>query len=239
MAKKLKNYKQTAPKYKNKFYGVKGKEKTTIGDSGCGPTCAAMIVATYEDPNETPIKACEWSMKHGYKAVGQGTFYSFFVPYFKAHGITCRQVPGGNSYGKKNTSSDKEALKALKAGKYVIAVMGPGLWTSSGHFIVVRKYKGGTVWIQDPASTKAARLKNTWNKLQTEAKYYWIIDPPKGRIMYAKEETPVRYYHKKTAKVVRKIKKDTRVVYDKKAKKWVRIGKHEWVHTSRLKARKV
>lgn len=242
MAKKLVDYKQTDSKWAKKPYRVKGKESATIGGSGCGPTCAAMIVATYEYRKETPVTACNWSMKHGYKAVNQGTFYSFFEPYFKAHGMKCTQVPGGNSYHKRGTESDKKALAALKEGKYVIACMGPGLWTSSGHFVVLRAYKDGYIYIQDPASSKKERLKNTWDNVSYQAKYYWIIEAPDGRIMYTKDKLKVYYNPKKGAKIVGEIGKGKKVITGKistndpsfihvKGKKWG----HEWVKKSKLK----
>ena len=39
------SYLQTNPLWKNVDYSAKG-EKTDIGESGCGPTCMAMIIAT-------------------------------------------------------------------------------------------------------------------------------------------------------------------------------------------------
>ncbi|MCQ4637159.1 C39 family peptidase [Anaerovorax odorimutans] len=181
MAKQPKLYRQTDKRWASKPYRVKGKENSTIGGSGCGPTAAAMLVATFVDSKETPVTACSWAMKHGYKAVGQGTYYTFFEAYFRAHGMKCQQVPGANSYHKRNTSSDKEALAALKAGNYVIACMGPGLWTRGGHFVLAYKYENGKAYINDPASSASARAKNTWDKFSYEAKYYWIIEPPAGK----------------------------------------------------------
>lgn len=202
MAKQPKIYRQTDSRWAKKPYRVKGKENSTIGGSGCGPTCAAMVVATYVDSKETPVTACNWAMKKGYKAVGQGTYYTFFEAYFKAHGMKCRQVPGSNSYHKKNTSSDKEALAALKDGKLVIACMGPGLWTRGGHFILAYKYADGNVYINDPASSAAARAKNTWDKFSYEAKYYWIIDVPQG--------TTQKETKKETQSTKKEVKKNTK-----------------------------
>ena len=178
MAKKPKIYRQTDKRWAKKPYRVKGKENSTIGGSGCGPTCAAMVAATLHDPKATPLSACNWAVKHGYKAVGQGTYYTFFKAYLGKHGIKCEQAPGSNSYHKRNTAADKAALRALEAGKYVIACMGPGLWTRGGHFVLAYAYKDGKVYINDPASSAAARACNTWDKFQYEAKYYWIIEVP-------------------------------------------------------------
>lgn len=213
MAKQPKLYRQTDKRWAKKPYRVKGKENSTIGGSGCGPTCAAMIAATLHDPKATPLSACNWAMKKGYKAVGQGTYYTFFKAYLGKHGIKCEQVPGANSYHKRNTTSDKEALAALKAGNYVIACMGPGLWTRGGHFVLAWKYSDGKVYINDPASSAPVRAKNTWDKFQYEAKYYWIIDAPKG------------VTQKETKKEAAATKKVTKKATKKKAYKAVVIAK--------------
>lgn len=173
------SYLQTDPKWKNHNYSAKG-EKKTIGSSGCGVTVAAMVIATLKDKNVTPITTAEWSMAHGYKALNQGTYYTYFVPQFKQYGITCRQLNSSNLYGKSSSSAHTEALNALKNGNWVIACMGKGHWTSTGHFILLYKYENGYVYINDPASTKADRIKNTWNLFAKQVKYIWVIDIPES-----------------------------------------------------------
>jgi len=171
------SYLQTDPKWKNHNYSAKG-EKKTIGSSGCGVTAAAMVIATLKDKNVTPVTTAEWSMEHGYKALNQGTYYTYFVPQFKQYGIMCRQLNSSNLYGKSSSSAHTEALNALKTGNWVIACMGKGHWTSSGHFILLYKYENGYIFINDPASTKADRIKNTWDLFAKQVKYMWIIDVP-------------------------------------------------------------
>ena len=230
------SYKQTDRRWANKKYANSG-ENSTIGGSGCGPTAAAMLVATFVDRKETPVEACAWAKKHGYKATGSGTYYTFFKAYFKAHRMDCEQVPGSNSYHQKNTSSDKKAKAALKKGQYVIACMGPGDWTRSGHFILLRKIKGSTVYIHDPASSAKSRNKSTWDKVQYQAKYYWIIEP--GKIAYFKKANkPIRYTYKKTSKIVDRSKANEKVYINKEVKSGNRIGYHRWVHNVRLKKSK-
>lgn len=171
------SYLQADPKWKNHNYSARG-EKKTIGSSGCGVTVAAMVIATLKDKSVTPITTAEWSMAHGYKALNQGTYYTYFVPQFKQYGITCRQLNQSNLYGKSSSSAHTEALNALKNGNWIIAVMGKGHWTSSGHFIFLYKYENGYVYINDPASTKADRIKNTWDLFAKQVKYMWVIDIP-------------------------------------------------------------
>ena len=171
------SYLQTDSRWKNYNYSAKG-EKKTIGSSGCGPTAAAMVIATLKDKNVTPVTTAEWSMAHGYKALNQGTYYTYFVPQFAVYGIACKRLNTSNLYGKSSSTAHTDALNALKKGDWVIACMGKGNWTSSGHFILLYGYENGYVYINDPASTKATRVKNTWTLFAKQVKYMWTISVP-------------------------------------------------------------
>lgn len=170
-------YLQTDPRWKNHDYSARG-EKKTIGSAGCGPTAAAMVIATLQDKNVTPVTTALWSMAHAYKALNQGTYYSYFVPQMSAYGIACKRLNTSNLYGKSSSAAHTEALNALKNGDWVIACMGKGNWTSSGHFILLYGYENGYVYINDPASTKAARVKNTWALFARQVKYMWTVPVP-------------------------------------------------------------
>lgn len=168
------SYLQYDPRWADVDYSTKG-EKTDIRESGCGPTSAAMLIETITGKTFTPEDACAWSLKHGYKACKQGTYYSYFVPQFEAFGIKCEQLSWANVYGKPNHALHKKAFELLKEGYYLIACMGKGLWTRGGHFIVVW-WADGKVRINDPASTKAARLNGDLNTFKSQVKYYWAVD---------------------------------------------------------------
>lgn len=167
-------YMQTDPRWKDKPYRVTG-ENATVGGSGCGPSCAAMLIETLTGKTFTPLDACNWSMEHGYKALNQGTYYSYFTPQFKEYGIECQMLNWVNTYGKPAHSNHTKAFEMLKQGYYLIALMGKGLWTSSGHFVVVW-WEDGQVRINDPASTKDYRLNGDLYSFKSQVKYYWWVD---------------------------------------------------------------
>lgn len=170
-------YMQTDSRWKNANYSAKGESKT-IGSSGCGVACSAMVIATLKDKNVTPVKTANWSMAHGYKALNQGTYYTYFVPQFDIYGIKCKKLNNSNLYKKSTSTYHTEALNALKRGNWVIACMGKGNWTSSGHFILIYGYENGYVYINDPASKSSNRAKNTWNLFASQVKYLWTIEVP-------------------------------------------------------------
>ena len=174
MNKRPVSYLQTDKRWKDKPYQVPG-ETATIGGSGCGPTAAAMLIETLTGKTFTPVDACRWSVEHGYKAKGQGTYYSYFAPQFEAFGIKCWQLSWTNVYHNPASKVHDQALEYLKQGYYLIALMKKGTWTSGGHFIVVW-WADGKIRINDPASTRDSRVNGDINTFRNEAAYYWVVD---------------------------------------------------------------
>jgi len=171
------SYLQKDARWKNEPYRVNG-ETSTIGSAGCGPTSASMLIASLKDGSVTPKVLADWSMSHGYKALRQGTSYSYFIPQFKEYGIECKRLNTASVYGNTNSEIHNIAKEELLKGNILIACMGKGNWTSSGHYIVAYGYEDGNVLINDPASTKEGRLKNTWKLFTSQVKYYWSITIP-------------------------------------------------------------
>ena len=171
------SYWQTDPRWRNRDYSAQG-ETTTIGASGCGPTAMAMVLATWADPSVTPETECAWALRHGYKAPHSGTYYGYFVPAGERYGLTVTRLNWVTLYGKAQSSCHAAARAALDRGDLVIACMGKGTWTRSGHYVLVWKVQNGTVYINDPASTAPARTRGSYAQFCQEVKYYWTIAKP-------------------------------------------------------------
>lgn len=165
MNKKPVNYFQTDRRWKNLPYRVKG-ETATIGGSGCGPTSAAMAIESITGKQFTPVDACEWSMKHGYKALHAGTYQSYFVPQFADHGIQCEML---------KTLDHNRVKAAVQDGYYAIALMGKGNWTNGGHYILVWDWDD-KVRINDSVSTRDVRINGDPKTFMNEVRKYWLID---------------------------------------------------------------
>lgn len=171
------SYLQTDKRWSGISYSAPG-ETTTIGKAGCGPTSAAMVIASLADPTVTPAVTAKWSLANGYKALKQGTYYSYFVPQLKAYGIKCRQLNQYNNWHSNDQAKLRASVRAhLNAGHWLITCMGKGTWTSSGHFVLAYGMdSSGRVLINDPASTASHRTKGDMNAYLTEAKYWWLIE---------------------------------------------------------------
>ena len=119
------HYLQWDSRWKNKKYSTHTSAQT-IGNSGCGPTSMAMIIATWIDPKITPVEMCKMAVDHGYRTENSGTAWGFF-DYVKGH------VEG---FAKYVTTKSVATLKsALKQGALAVCSMNSndgGFWTSGG-----------------------------------------------------------------------------------------------------------
>nr|WP_325212945.1 C39 family peptidase [uncultured Oscillibacter sp.] len=174
MNKKPASYKQGDPRWGRKPYRVPG-ETSTIGSAGCGPTCAAMVIATLKDKRVTPETTCAWSVAHGYKALKQGTYYSYFRPQMAAYGIECRQLLGSRIINQPSHPIHEQVREYLRQGYWVVALMGPGTWTTGGHFVLVWDWDN-KVRILDPASSAEKRLNGDPAAFRREVRCYWLVD---------------------------------------------------------------
>lgn len=174
------SYLQTDPRWKNVSYAAGG-ETATIGGSGCGPTAMAMVLATWADSSVTPRTECAWALTHGYKAPGQGTYYGYFVPAAARYGLACARLNAASLYGDPASPCHETVRRAVERGDLVIACMGKGNWTRSGHYVVVWGVREDKVLINDPASTRESRTRGDWTLFRQQVKYYWVVRRPERK----------------------------------------------------------
>lgn len=139
---------------------------TTIASSGCGPTAMAMVLTAITGEEVTPVEAANWSMEHGHRIKDNGTAWAYFDDIAEAYGVECEQM---------GVSRDN-IINNLSEGKYVIAVVGPGHFTSGGHYIVLTGItEDGKITVADPNSEK--RSQQTWdvNIFLNEGRQLWAI----------------------------------------------------------------
>lgn len=174
MNKKPVYYKQSDRRWSGKPYRVPG-ETSTIGSAGCGPSCAAMVIASLKDRSVTPETTCAWSVAHGYKALKQGTYYSYFKPQMAAYGIECEQLLGSRILNQPDHPVHGRVQEYLRQGDWIIALMGPGTWTKGGHFVLVWDWDS-KVRILDPASSASDRLNGDPGAFRREVRCYWRVN---------------------------------------------------------------
>lgn len=152
-------YNQTDPQWASYLYGGSDPIKTY----GCGPTAVAMIINSFgkTDGSEvTPIDMADWAAKHGEFSKGHGSKHSLIPDAMKAYGLSCSSM---------QKKLSKEAVqKELQKGHLLVALVGPGYFTETGHFIILlQETDDGRVRIADPNS-----LENT----KKEFSYKFLLD---------------------------------------------------------------
>lgn len=114
-----------------------------MASSGCGPTSMAMVASTLKGKKISPLTLGNYGCSN--KTFGNGgAQHGFFRKVAKKYGLNGKWVS-------KNSS---QVIKALESGDYlVIAHMGKGHFTKTGHYIVLTgvRSNGTYVRVQDPA----------------------------------------------------------------------------------------
>lgn len=173
MNKKPVSYLQTDTRWSSLRYPCNG-GTMSIGGGGCGPTSAAMLIETLTGKRCPPTEAMQWICSHGYMYANQGTSYDAFRPVFAAYGIEADLLTWTQCMSTTSPVIGK-VVGMLKDGYYFIALMKKGLWTKGGHYVVVW-WADDKIRINDPASTKDARLNGDPAAFWSTAKYFWWVD---------------------------------------------------------------
>lgn len=136
--------------------------------NGCGPTCLSMVYCGLTgDTQWNPLKMAQWSQEHGYYVPGAGTAWSLMSDGAESFGLTAREA----------SPNVDTVTSALAAGKVIIGCMGPGDFTTQGHFIVLTKMTGsGKLVVNDPNSKKRSSM--TWDpeRVVSQMKDMWIYE---------------------------------------------------------------
>ena len=151
--------------YQN-FYRKNG-NIATISSHGCGPTSLSMVFTYLLGEEMTPVEATQIAEAGNY-TTSNGTKHSYFAEVAEEYGLECTRKDG---------ASAQDIQESLSNDKTLILLMGPGHFTSGGHYIVIRGLdENGEAIVADPASSK--RTEQTWdlNLLANESSIMWSFD---------------------------------------------------------------
>lgn len=124
----------------------------TVAINGCGPTCLTMVyIYLTGDTSYNPAQMAAYADEGNYAPTG-ATEWRFMSEGADGLGITGTGIQVSSS----------AVTEALQAGHPVICAMGPGDFTTTGHFIVLSGIDGnGRVTVHDPNSSY--RSAQTWD----------------------------------------------------------------------------
>ncbi|MBE6764615.1 MAG: hypothetical protein E7546_01890 [Ruminococcaceae bacterium] len=136
-----------------------------MGLSGCGPVCLSMVcIHLLNDTSLTPLYIAQFSEANGYSLDGNGSSWTLISVGGKQLGLDVVEIP----------LDENRIIRNLEVGNPIICVMGPGDFTSTGHFIVMTGYIDGKVRINDPNST--IRSEKLWelSDITDQIRNLWV-----------------------------------------------------------------
>lgn len=244
-------YNQADSRWAKKTYTSSNNKTQTIKSSGCGPTSAAMVVSSSKGAI-LPATMAKLFVDNGYRTKSNGTAWScwsFVADYFNFKEFS-------------TTSNINKALDYLKTDKnkdgvsdyFIVASCNYGLFTTSGHYIVLVGYNSGTISVYDPysyvgkfdtPSRKVAGAKLSGNTVFVSKKNfkkygntvnYWIFSNDYVKKTSTKKKNVTKYVATKSqslnvrvkadksSKVLTQLKKGTKVTVTKVSGSWSYIS---------------
>lgn len=167
-------YKQADSRWAKKRYRCTDGGYASVGTAGCGPSSVANIVSALIKPIR-PYTVFKYACKQGYMTSDSGMYRSAVPKLLKHYHIDPVEILPRSAEGKKK-------LKAyLKQNYFAVAIMGPGIWTRGGHYILAYFVdENNNVYISDSASSADYRQKNTFENFWEQQKdVSWLVVDPK------------------------------------------------------------
>ena len=124
-----------------------------IAINGCGPTALAMVaVGLTGNKDINPKVVAEFSDENGYLVEGVGSSWTLMTEGAGHFGLKSKELP-----------LTKDAIiSTLKKGQPIIASMGPGTFTSGGHYLVLTGVDSNNKIIINDSDSKI-RSSQTWD----------------------------------------------------------------------------
>lgn len=174
---KDKTHKVNLRKYKNcnevpllmqwdKRWGYMKYGKDIAALTACGPVCLSMAaIYVTHDTGYSPDYIIDWAKDNGYCLKSGGSSWTLISEGGKKLGLDVTELP----------LDEQRIIKNLKVGNPIICVMGPGDFTTTGHFIVMTGYENGKIRVNDPNSYKNSQKLWEYKDIYKQIKNLWAI----------------------------------------------------------------
>lgn len=136
-----------------------------MGNNGCGPTALTIVYAGLTGKTDwNPYSLAMYSIEHDLYVPNVGTKWIFMEECGAYLGLTVDKI-----------GEELElARPALEAGKVLVCKVGPGDFTSGGHFIVVTKLlEDNQVEVRDPNSREKSAVTWDFDQIIGQTDYVW------------------------------------------------------------------
>lgn len=140
---------------------------SVAGLTACGPVCLSMA-AYYLTGDDTyaPDKMITYATVHDYYSYGNGTKWTLFSEGAPELGFTVTELP----------LVENTIKRHLEAGHPVVCAMGPGDFTTTGHFIVLTGVQDGLLQINDPNSRANSEKLWDFDDIEDQFRNLWAIE---------------------------------------------------------------
>jgi hypothetical protein len=134
--------------------------------TGCGPTCLAMVgYYLTGDAKFDPAAVAAFAEENGYYVEGSGSSWTLISEGGPQLGLDVVEIP-----------LDENRMKeALEHGNPIILAMGPGDFTSSGHYIVLTGVEDGLFAVNDPNSPERSSKLWSYEEIAGQIRNIWAI----------------------------------------------------------------
>ena len=135
------------------------------GLTGCGPVSLSMCLYYLTgDGKYSPDKMIEYSIENGYCVNGNGTSWELFSKGAVDLGFDVTEI-----------GLDKERIISnLEVKNPIVVIMGPGDFTTSGHFIVFTDTVDGLIKVNDPNSSKRSQKFWELSDVMPQIRNLWV-----------------------------------------------------------------
>lgn len=136
------------------------------GLTACGPVCLSMA-AWYltEDDAFSPDKMIAFASENGYYSPGNGSSWTLISEGGVKLGFDVTEIP----------LVESRIVKNLEVNNPIICAMGPGDFTSTGHYIVMTGYENGMIRINDPNSIANSEKLWKYEDIEGQIRNLWVI----------------------------------------------------------------
>lgn len=152
-------------------WGYKTYGSNLMGLTGCGPTCLSMVaVHLLGDTSMNPAWMADYSMDNGYYDYENmsGTFWTLMTDGATGLGLEAIEI----------TADEQRMIDNLDVGNPIICIMGPGVFTDEGHFIVITGYSDGKFTIHDPNSIENTQKEWEYDEFADQIMNIWTYRLP-------------------------------------------------------------
>jgi len=146
-------------------WGYKDYGGETAATAACGPLSLSMVGyhLTRNEAVFSPDKVIDFALREGYCVPESGTAWVLMSEGAEKLGLSVEELP----------LVEDVIIERLEQGKPVILIMGPGVFTSSGHYIVLRGYEDGYFLVNDPNSVKRTEKKWKFSEFSDQILNIW------------------------------------------------------------------